>query len=134
MIIEDYIYTRGNHWFKELIDRYRNENIYVTYAPEYNYARLYLQTPLYYLLIDDVPLDLFPHNQWGYMQREQLSNKKFYDVAEQANKLDEVNESYTQVKGYFGRVDQIDRRLRLLRNSEEYLNTAIQNAKELAEN
>ena len=133
MICDKKIYDRGSYWFKKIIDKYKNKNLYVKYMRKNNYARIYFRTPLYDYLLVDIPLDIGVYALYRKTQSELLNNFSVYQELERKNLMDKVKESVNKIHGYISATTVIDRRLYLLANNQDFLETAIGNAKGLIE-
>lgn len=120
-----------NHWFKKLKERYKNENLIFEQHKKYPYMRVYYKTPIYKLLLADVPMNLSPYNYREKKQALALSDYNFYIQLEEKNKVEEAMDYETIVKGYYAHIVKIDRRIYLLKNNQEFLSTALQNSKSI---
>ena len=131
MITDKYnLYNKGNYWFKKFIDLYRHHNLIIEPYAGYPYARVYYSNAKYKLLMADVELNLKEFNHYKKIQNDLVyTNKSFYEMADENNKLDRAKSFVSTIKGYWGHKAKLDRRLYLLRNHQEFLSTSLQNAK-----
>ena len=130
MKISKQLYNRGNYWFKKFIDLYRNENLIVEPYASQPYARIYYKTPVYKLLLADVELNMKQYNYYKNTRRDLLyENKSFYDHIESIKSLEKINNSKNTIKGFWAHKHKLDRRIYLLKNRQDFLSSALQNAK-----